>query len=335
MSCNPSTIVSHLSAFSRLLLISILFLLIPAYAKQTGIPGCADIDNLEETFNFETSSLNDLLLCFCKIKTDSSVAISCLYGSSLEDLNKAISLVADANATVDEHQKDSRLHSYISFAQSRFLPTAIPLTLLWYNVAMLLEQHRAFFSYWLQLPASLHIRIGLFEELQRIEIDGCADIDNLEETFNFETSSLNDLLLCFCKIKTDSSVAISCLYGSSLEDLNKAISLVADANATVDEIVLSHMEFNETGLPDDFFNRNAARLKTLSIGKPVYVGPREPKSFSEENLPDSEGDLAEEEAKQKSSLNQLHQEVVHCWTYFLYNSCPPACHLYSLVHVLG
>ncbi|KHN72625.1 Leucine-rich repeat-containing protein 15 [Toxocara canis] len=132
MSCNPSTIVSHLSAFSRLLLISILFLLIPAYAKQTGIPGCADIDNLEETFNFETSSLNDLLLCFCKIKTDSSVAISCLYGSSLEDLNKAISLVADANATVDE-------------------------------------------------------------------------------------------------------------------------------------IVLSHMEFNETGLPDDFFNRNAARLKTLSI----------------------------------------------------------------------
>ncbi|VDM46086.1 unnamed protein product [Toxocara canis] len=102
MSCNPSTIVSHLSAFSRLLLISVLFLLIPAYAKQTGIPGCADIDNLEETFNFETSSLNDLLLCFCKIKTDSSVAISCLYGSSLEDLNKAISLVADANATVDE-----------------------------------------------------------------------------------------------------------------------------------------------------------------------------------------------------------------------------------------
>uniref|UniRef100_A0A914RH07 Uncharacterized protein n=1 Tax=Parascaris equorum TaxID=6256 RepID=A0A914RH07_PAREQ len=30
--------------------------------------------------------------------------------------------------------------------------------------------------------------------------------------------------------------------------------------------MLSHVEFNETGLPDDFFNRNAIRLKILSIG---------------------------------------------------------------------
>uniref|UniRef100_A0A915BG18 Rho-GAP domain-containing protein n=2 Tax=Parascaris univalens TaxID=6257 RepID=A0A915BG18_PARUN len=40
-----------------------------------------------------------------------------------------------------------------------------------------------------------------------------------------------------------------------------------------------------------------------------YVGPREPRSFIEGNLPDSEEELIKEEAKQRSSLNQLHQQI--------------------------
>ncbi|VDK46966.1 unnamed protein product [Anisakis simplex] len=40
-----------------------------------------------------------------------------------------------------------------------------------------------------------------------------------------------------------------------------------------------------------------------------YVAPKDPKSFSQDNLPDSEEELIEEERKQRSSLNQLHQQV--------------------------
>uniref|UniRef100_A0A9J2PCT8 LRRCT domain-containing protein n=1 Tax=Ascaris lumbricoides TaxID=6252 RepID=A0A9J2PCT8_ASCLU len=136
---------------------------------------------------------------------------------------------------------------------------------MWCNLWTTVSQLSTLLRFWL-ISFLLLSFCGNSVHALRMAIPHCADIDYLEETFNFETSSLNDLLLCFCKVKNDSNVAISCLYGSSLDDLSKAISLVAAANATVDEIMLSHVEFNETGLPDDFFNRNATRLKILSIG---------------------------------------------------------------------
>uniref|UniRef100_A0A914V3V7 Uncharacterized protein n=1 Tax=Plectus sambesii TaxID=2011161 RepID=A0A914V3V7_9BILA len=97
-------------------------------------------------------------------------------------------------------------------------------------------------------------------------IPGCADIDNLEASVNFDAADVQNLLLCFCQSGADGFVGINCLYGSTLDDLVRAVGLVKAANRTVDRILLNHVEFNETGLDAGLFERIGAPLVDITIG---------------------------------------------------------------------
>lgn len=69
---------------------------------QQKIPGCYDIEQIDELINLNNASIHNLLFCFCKVNPELHVAINCLYGSTLDDLRKTISLINDVNATVEE-----------------------------------------------------------------------------------------------------------------------------------------------------------------------------------------------------------------------------------------
>ncbi|CAI4224326.1 unnamed protein product [Auanema sp. JU1783] len=66
------------------------------------VPGCPDVDVLENDESINQDSLKDLLLCFCKIQKNDKVAISCLYGSNEEQLMRAASAVKNASLEIDK-----------------------------------------------------------------------------------------------------------------------------------------------------------------------------------------------------------------------------------------
>ncbi|KAK6033078.1 leucine Rich repeat-containing domain protein [Ostertagia ostertagi] len=94
-------------------------------------------------------------------------------------------------------------------------------------------------------------------------VPGCPDLDVLEAEVDTSADFLNNLLLCFCKVKDKGKVDISCLYGSSLEHLDKATEAVKKANLTTNKISFQHTEFADSGLPS--FAQLAPALTSLEI----------------------------------------------------------------------
>ncbi|PIO71389.1 leucine Rich repeat-containing domain protein [Teladorsagia circumcincta] len=94
-------------------------------------------------------------------------------------------------------------------------------------------------------------------------VPGCPDLDVLEAEVDTSADFLNNLLLCFCKVQDKGKVDISCLYGSSLEHLDKATEAVKRANLTTNKISFQHIEFAASGLPS--FAQLAPALTTLEI----------------------------------------------------------------------
>ncbi|VDP06507.1 unnamed protein product [Heligmosomoides polygyrus] len=90
-------------------------------------------------------------------------------------------------------------------------------------------------------------------------IPGCPNLDVLEAEAETSPDFLNNLLLCFCK----DGVEINCLYGSSLDHLEKATAAVKKANMTTQKITFQHTEFADTGLPA--FAVLAPALESLEI----------------------------------------------------------------------
>nr|CDJ80861.1 Leucine-rich repeat domain containing protein [Haemonchus contortus] len=94
-------------------------------------------------------------------------------------------------------------------------------------------------------------------------VPGCPDLDVLEAEVDTSADFLNNLLLCFCKVQDKGKVDISCLYGSSLEHLEKATEAVKKANFSTNKISFQHTEFADSGLPS--FVELAPALTSLEI----------------------------------------------------------------------
>ncbi|CAJ0963967.1 unnamed protein product, partial [Mesorhabditis belari] len=111
------------------------------------------------------------------------------------------------------------------------------------------------------------------------EIPGCPNLDLLDKATDITPESLNKLLLCFCKVIDREKVAVQCLYGSTIAQLEKVGGLVAKVNKTIQQISVQHMEFPEDGLKAELFHQIAPEIKSLEIrecsgGSALKIDPK-------------------------------------------------------------
>ncbi|VDO25480.1 unnamed protein product [Haemonchus placei] len=113
------------------------------------------------------------------------------------------------------------------------------------------------------VAAVVAVQAIIVDTRQAGSVPGCPDLDVLEAEVDTSADFLNNLLLCFCKVQDKGKVDISCLYGSSLEHLEKATEAVKKANFSTNKISFQHTEFADSGLPS--FVELAPALTSLEI----------------------------------------------------------------------
>ncbi|VDM95734.1 unnamed protein product, partial [Thelazia callipaeda] len=89
-------------------------------------------------------------------------------------------------------------------------------------------------------------------------IPGCPDLRSIAEIDSYNGS------FCFCDALDENEVSISCLYGSSVQQLQTVINAIEKVNKTLRKITLTRMEFDNATLPASLFHSSLALIQTIS-----------------------------------------------------------------------
>uniref|UniRef100_A0A8R1Y104 LRRCT domain-containing protein n=1 Tax=Onchocerca volvulus TaxID=6282 RepID=A0A8R1Y104_ONCVO len=72
---------------------------------------------------------------------------------------------------------------------------------------------------------------------------------------------------CFCNVRDNNNVDISCLYSSTMKQFKKALLAVSAAKKTVQKVTLSRVKFDDDMLPGKIFDNPHASIQIISIDK--------------------------------------------------------------------
>ncbi|VDL65287.1 unnamed protein product [Nippostrongylus brasiliensis] len=188
-----------------LLLVAFVLLIQAARVRSVQtVPGCPDLDVLENEADTNADFLNNLLLCFCKVEPDDKVHINCLYGSSLDHLKRATAAVTKANLTTNK----------ISFQHTEFADSGLP------------------------------VFAELAPALTSLEIRECTSFDPLavsEATFKGVESTLRNLTIDGCNLKEIPTAIAGLNQLTTLVLSNNKISHVQSSTfADKKEVLLGH-----------------------------------------------------------------------------------------------
>ncbi|WKX92601.1 hypothetical protein Q1695_010547 [Nippostrongylus brasiliensis] len=220
----------------RLLLVAFVLLIQAARVRSVQtVPGCPDLDVLENEADTNADFLNNLLLCFCKVEPDDKVDINCLYGSSLDHLKRATAAVTKANLTTNK----------ISFQHTEFADSGLP------------------------------VFAELAPALTSLEIRECTSFDPLavsEATFKGVESTLRNLTIDGCNLKEIPTAIAALNQLTTLVLSNNKISHV-QSSTFADKKELTYLDLSGNFITeiDEGSFEPLQQLETLIFGEHNYI----------------------------------------------------------------